>query len=147
MSVHGASGQVLQSPVRNLSIVPVYGRLAGFDPAVGAGVAPPIRRPARATVPAAGRLEVAVRDAPTQAVSGCQGGVGSAPRGDVGLQYGRVGRTFVSSLRDANADLPDVQRLVGHASTATTLRYHLRMGMTAQCGGALRPVPVRARSK
>ena len=52
-------------------------------------------------------------------------------------------RSFVSSLLDAGLDLATVQKLVGHASPDTTVRYDLRGEEVARRGAALHHIPYR----
>ena len=55
-------------------------------------------------------------------------------------------RSFVSSLLDAGLDLATVQKLVGHASPDTTVRYDLRGEDVARRGAALHHIPYRRRA-
>ena len=52
----------------------------------------------------------------------------------------------VSSLLDTGLDLATVQKLVGHASPDTTVRYDLRGEEVARRGAALHHIPYRHRA-
>lgn len=54
-------------------------------------------------------------------------------------------RTFVSQMIDANGDVASVQRLAGHASVTTTVRYDRRGERTARRTAALLHVPYQGR--